>query len=307
MRRSVRVRTLVVIGWVFASACSSVPSSPTVSDPDEVRGAAPSCDGSGLNEVALEALTESNAAGAVVVIDLATGAEVAAVSNAERLDTAAPPASTVKAFLARAALEGGVVTPDESLPCNGEWAHGEQTLQCFHDHGELDLAKAVATSCNSYFYEVVQRLGTEKVADTFESFGLVGLGKTLREAPEEQRMAIAVGHGTGLVTPRELAAAFANLVTTPSASSKFVHAGMLDAVASAHGTARKAAVPGMAVAGKTGTAESTAGNHAWFVGYAPANAPRVLVLAYLDGDGMGGSLAAPVAAQVLTAWSETCQ
>lgn len=84
---------------------------------------------------------------------------------------------------------------------DGEWTRDGRILQCFHDHANLDLAAALATSCNAYLYEVVHRLGTDQVAATFETFGLHGLSTALREAPEAERMAIAVGHGTGTVTP----------------------------------------------------------------------------------------------------------
>ena len=311
MRRRVPVLKLPLLCSTLALACAGppapVPAPALAPAPDggAAANSASTCDASRLGDVALDALGDTP--GAVVVIDLPTQDELIAVSNADRLDTPTPPASTVKAFLAHAALEGGVVTASESLPCNGGWTHDGRTLGCFHDHATLDLATAVATSCNAFFYEAVHRLGTDQVAATFEAFGLVSLSKALREAPEAERMAIAVGHGSGVVTPRELAAGFAGLVTSPSPAQAFVHAGMVDAVAADHGTARQAAVEGMAVAGKTGTAESGDHNHAWFAGYAPAEAPRVLVLAYMEGEGTGGSLAAPVAAQVLSAWSKTCR
>lgn len=78
--------------------------------------------------------------------------------------------------------------------------------------------------------------------------------------------------------------------------------GMEAAVADQRGTAHAslAQLP-IAVAGKTGTAE-TGGNrppHAWFAGYAPAERPRVAVVAVLEHGGSGGSVAALLAARVL--------
>jgi len=56
------------------------------------------------------------------------------------------------------------------------------------------------------------------------------------------------------------------------------------------------------VAGKTGTAENPAGPpHAWFVGFAPADHPRVVVAVILENAGYGGDVAAPVAAQIMRA------
>ena len=72
------------------------------------------------------------------------------------------------------------------------------------------------------------------------------------------------------------------------------------------GTGRAAAVPGVTVAGKTGTAQAPGGPpHAWFIGFAPAEAPRLAVAVIVERGGdvgdeaTGGRVAAPVAGQVL--------
>jgi peptidoglycan glycosyltransferase len=72
------------------------------------------------------------------------------------------------------------------------------------------------------------------------------------------------------------------------------------------GTGRGAAVPGVQVAGKTGTAQAPGGPpHAWFVAYAPADAPRVAVAVLVERGGdlgdeaTGGRLAAPIAGTLL--------
>ena len=76
------------------------------------------------------------------------------------------------------------------------------------------------------------------------------------------------------------------------------------------GTGTAAAIPGVQVAGKTGTAElrPTAGGpsdpkntDAWFVAFAPAGKPRVAVAVMLVGAGAGGKAAAPIARRVLQA------
>jgi penicillin-binding protein A len=75
---------------------------------------------------------------------------------------------------------------------------------------------------------------------------------------------------------------------------------MVQAVRNGTGTA--AALKGVQVAGKTGTAE-VAGDkpHAWFVGFAPADAPQVVVVVLVENGGTGGSIAAPIAKQVIAA------
>jgi peptidoglycan glycosyltransferase len=72
----------------------------------------------------------------------------------------------------------------------------------------------------------------------------------------------------------------------------------------ARGTGRPAAVPGVEVAGKTGTAEGGAGPHAWFIGYAPAEDPAIAVAVVVEGGGSGGRVAGPIAAAVLAAYLE---
>ena len=76
------------------------------------------------------------------------------------------------------------------------------------------------------------------------------------------------------------------------------------------GTGTAAAIPGVTVAGKTGTAElvptaegpgDPKNTDAWFVAFAPAANPRVAVAVMLVGAGAGGKAAAPIAKQVLQA------
>ncbi|HEY0797727.1 MAG TPA: penicillin-binding transpeptidase domain-containing protein, partial [Candidatus Baltobacteraceae bacterium] len=68
----------------------------------------------------------------------------------------------------------------------------------------------------------------------------------------------------------------------------------------ARGTGTSAAIPGITVAGKTGTATNPAGrSHAWFVAFAPAEAPRVAVSIVVENVGYGATYAAPIARRVL--------
>ena len=78
-----------------------------------------------------------------------------------------------------------------------------------------------------------------------------------------------------------------------------------------NGTGTAAAIPGVTVAGKTGTAEltdtaapgasSASNTDAWFVGYAPVGAPKIVVGALFPNQGAGGQTAAPAVRQVLEA------
>ncbi|MFH1454292.1 MAG: penicillin-binding transpeptidase domain-containing protein [Armatimonadota bacterium] len=73
---------------------------------------------------------------------------------------------------------------------------------------------------------------------------------------------------------------------------------MVDAVNK--GTGTRAKIQGVSVAGKTGTAENPGGiEHAWFIGFAPAEDPEVLVCVIVENGGYGGVTAAPIARRVL--------
>jgi cell division protein FtsI/penicillin-binding protein 2 len=77
--------------------------------------------------------------------------------------------------------------------------------------------------------------------------------------------------------------------------------GLEEAVA--NGTAQLAAVDGLSVAGKTGTAFDGGGDftHAWFAGWAPADNPRVVLSVFFE-RGKGATEAAPAAGAILGAW-----
>jgi peptidoglycan glycosyltransferase len=69
------------------------------------------------------------------------------------------------------------------------------------------------------------------------------------------------------------------------------------------GTGKKARIQGIQVAGKTGTAQNSATDHAWFVGFAPADHPKIAVAVFVkNGGATGGDISAPVARQVIQAY-----
>ena len=89
------------------------------------------------------------------------------------------------------------------------------------------------------------------------------------------------------------------LVVTP-AYLEAVQKGLDQVVNLDSGTGRLARIPGVRVAGKTGTAETSKGkNHAWFVGYAPQQDPQIAFVVFLEYGGHGGVEAAQVANAVL--------
>jgi peptidoglycan glycosyltransferase len=75
------------------------------------------------------------------------------------------------------------------------------------------------------------------------------------------------------------------------------------------GTATRAQIPGVRVAGKTGTAETLAGPpHVWFIGFAPIDNPSIAIAVIVANGGdfgesaAGGSVAAPIGRDVIDAW-----
>jgi cell division protein FtsI/penicillin-binding protein 2 len=82
----------------------------------------------------------------------------------------------------------------------------------------------------------------------------------------------------------------------------------LTAVVNEGGTGAAARLPGILVAGKTGTAQSIAKSdstkgqdHAWFASFAPADDPQVVVVVLVERGGKGGQVAAPIARQIYQA------
>jgi peptidoglycan glycosyltransferase len=96
--------------------------------------------------------------------------------------------------------------------------------------------------------------------------------------------------------------------TMTPGSAAILNGFMRSVVNDPNGTGTAARIPNITVAGKTGTAEAPGGHpHAWFIAFAPAEAPRYAIAVIVEHGGnegseaTGGRVAAPVAAQVLTA------
>ncbi len=95
-----------------------------------------------------------------------------------------------------------------------------------------------------------------------------------------------------------------NQITLKATELAAIRKGLLGVTADPNGTAY-AAFQGfpIPVAGKTGTAEKKPEkDYAWFMGYAPANDPEILVVALVEQGGHGSSVAAPVVRQVMESY-----
>lgn len=84
------------------------------------------------------------------------------------------PGSTYKMVVALAALEAGVIKPEQTVWCPGHMTLGNARFHCWkrHGHGHVSLIEAIAQSCDVYFYEVAKRTGIERIAEMSHRFGL---------------------------------------------------------------------------------------------------------------------------------------
>ena len=215
-----------------------------------------------LQEAAEHAL--GNANGAVVAIDPTTGEILALVSRPSydpnlfvggidpdqyaelqtdpdqplfnrALRGQYPPGSTIKPFLGLAALNYNVINPFNDLMCPG-YFYLPSNPNPYRDwraggHGETNMVKAIAESCDVYFYTVAMKLGIDRVHDFLTEFGLgespgvdlMGALPGVIPSPEWKRRILhkpwylgetvitGIGQGYMLVTPLQLAAATATL------------------------------------------------------------------------------------------------
>lgn len=217
-----------------------------------------------LQKIAEEELANNNFAGAVVAIEVNTGRLLALASSPplhlqdfvggishanwnamlenplhplinKIVQGQYPPGSTYKPVTALAGLAEGIVTPETTFHCPGSYRFGNRTYRCWKHsgHGAVNLKRAVAESCDVYFYIVGQRLGVDRLAKYAKLFGLGSVTgvEMEHEKPgivpstewkrkargqkwlDGETLSVAIGQGYNLVTPLQLAvmtAAIAN-------------------------------------------------------------------------------------------------
>ena len=85
-----------------------------------------------------------------------------------------PPGSTFKMIVALAALESGIISPEQSFFCSGSLKLGDRRFHCWKrgGHGEMALVTGIEQSCDVYFFEVAKRVGVDRVAEMARRFGL---------------------------------------------------------------------------------------------------------------------------------------
>ncbi len=85
-----------------------------------------------------------------------------------------PPGSTFKMLTALAALEEGLISPDDTVYCPGHLEVAERKFHCWKraGHGWVDLSNSLKQSCDVYYYEVARRVGIEKIGEMARRLGL---------------------------------------------------------------------------------------------------------------------------------------
>jgi penicillin-binding protein 2 len=155
------------------------------------------------------------------------------------LQGAYPPGSTAKPYYALAALHYGVMAPDDHILCPG-YFHLPGSSHLYHcwkhgGHGEISMRRAIAQSCDVYFYNVANRLGIDRMHHFLSEFGfgkptgidIPGEMSGLMPSPEWKRHAfknpadqvwfpgetliVGIGQGYMLATPLQLAHAVATI------------------------------------------------------------------------------------------------
>ncbi len=145
-----------------------------------------------------------------------------------------PSGSTFKVFTALAALEKGIFNENTAVFCPGYYKFGRRIYNCHIQggHGAVTLRQAIEGSCDVYFYTIASRLGIDAISKMASNFGLgskTGIeleGEVPGTMPTEswklqalkqewtpgETLSAAIGQGYNLVTPLQIALAYATLV-----------------------------------------------------------------------------------------------
>ncbi len=213
-----------------------------------------------LQKTAQEALGDN--AGAVVVMEVNTGRVLALASTPacdlerfsdglDEIEWAAlmhdkrnplmnraiqgkyPPGSTFKVVTAIAGLYEGLITPETKIQCNGAIRYGNRIYRCWKHsgHGQVDLKKALAQSCDVYFYRLAEKLGIDTLAAYSRALGLgeatgISLGqekaglvatsewkrrKTGEPWQQGETLSVAIGQGFSEATPIQICRLYATI------------------------------------------------------------------------------------------------
>lgn len=144
------------------------------------------------------------------------------------------PGSTYKMLSALTALEEGIIDTNYRVHCGGGMQYGDRYFKCLHVHGTVNVTTAIEKSCNTFFYQLILKIGLDKWSDYSSRFGFgkksgvdipeesPGILPTrkyydrafgLNRWPKGILISLGIGQGELSVTPLQLAqyaALFAN-------------------------------------------------------------------------------------------------
>jgi len=89
----------------------------------------------------------------------------------KNLNSLYPPGSTIKPMMAMA-LQAHGIDPKATIFCAGGYQLGNRFFRCLGRHGTVNMHRAIAKSCNSYFYAMGNRIGYDKIAPIARALGL---------------------------------------------------------------------------------------------------------------------------------------
>ena len=226
--------------------------------------------------------------------------------------------------------------PNVSTPPirDAEVAEFARRRKAWKGFGRIGMGEAMVHSANTYFAQLGYALGSDRFDTAVAaarlrdsapvlSAGTIELASAAGGVPEGASASalapVAIGQGALQLTPLAVA-----LVTAAVADDGLILAPTLSAAAKPalrarpftmaaaqrvkkmmraavrRGTGRACDIPGLAVCGKTGTAQTGKGaDHAWFTCFAPETSPRLVVTVLVEGGGFGAKAAAPVAREIL--------
>ncbi|HEX8139281.1 MAG TPA: SpoIID/LytB domain-containing protein [Pyrinomonadaceae bacterium] len=288
---------------VLCGACTSTARDGAVAPSGEAQAS--------VNEDEVDAALERAARaslgereGTILVMDAQNGRLRAVVNPRIAFEQAFPPGSAIKPFTALAAMRAGLIDAETHKLCPAHYAREGFQIACTHPQtsGPIDLAQALAYSCNYYFATVGERLSAGAFDATLASFGFgerTGVNATGEAAGALQNGGLSPGDVLGegdhlLVTPVQMATAYAALlngghlyrpklagargfkaeqsarINIAAAHRATLLKGMRGALQ--YGTAAGSGLDGLAleVYGKTGTSTSSNGfrTQGWFVAVA---------------------------------------
>ena len=282
-----------------------------------------------------------------------------------------PPGSTLKPFVALAALTNNIRKPPFTIFDIGYFKM-PRSSKVFRDwkrggHGTVDIIKAITVSCDTFFYGLGLELGIPKLNKVLDDFGfgkntgidIIGekSGLIANKAWKKERFnkswyagetaITAIGQGFTLVTPLQLANATARLANPSLAikphlllsidgikqdkqedkekkqnysdeNLKWIKEGMINVTKEGGTAAFLDKKSNFQMASKTGTAQlfglkidevydedtlpDNLKDHALFITYAPAINPEIVIAIIVENGGHGGSVAGPIAQDVLNAY-----